>query len=191
MTMLQRNVAMAILSTLLVSFSTAFTPVAPPPLTVAAPAESAQLPSLVTSSSNLPAQSELLQRASFSTINLAAAAPTSVVAISDINYDGKVATTEADEYVVVTNASKGPIDVSGYYIYVATTGTQGPTFTFPKDSILKPGQTIRIYTNEIHKESGGYSFGSGKAIWNNRGGVAVLKDMKGTKLGEFKYTPKA
>ena len=186
---LGRRIALAV--ALLAPFSSAFT-VDPPPVTVAVP-ESAQIPSsFVSSSNNLPSQQELLQKSSFSTLNLAAAGSnpttsTSVFIITDINYNGKVPTTESDEYVVVTNSSKNPIDISGYYIYVATTGTQGPTFTFPKDSIIKPGQSLRIYTNEIHKETGGYSFGSGKAIWNNRGGLAVLKDFKGTKLGEFKY----
>jgi hypothetical protein len=53
--------------------------------------------------------------------------------------------------------------------------------------VLKAGESVRIYTNEIHKESGGYSFGSGKAIWSNNGGLAVLKDSAGKKIGEFKY----
>lgn len=109
------------------------------------------------------------------------------VYIADINYDGKVPKTESDEYVVVTNGSKSPVDLSGYYIYVFTSGTQGPTFTFPKDSILKPSSSVRVYTNEIHKETGGYSFGSGKAIWNNRGGLAVIRDSEGGKVGEFRY----
>ena len=117
-----------------------------------------------------------------------------IIIISSINYDGQVPKTESDEYVVITNNSKSPVDISGYYVYVATTGTQGPTFTFPKATksnnptvLLKGGESVKIYTNEIHKESGGYSFGSGKAIWSNKGGLAVLKDGAGKKIGEFKY----
>jgi hypothetical protein len=112
------------------------------------------------------------------------------VSITDIHYDGIVPKTEADEYVILSNGStNAPVDVSGYYIYVATTGTQGPTFSFPKGSTVKPSSSVRIYTNEIHKETGGYSYGSGKAIWNNNGGLAVLKDSNGKKLGEYKYKP--
>jgi len=124
-----------------------------------------------------------------------AAASTNVAAgsgvtITDIFYDGVVPKTESDEYVVVSNQSKSTVDISKYYIYVATTGTQGPTFYFPKDaSLLKPGASVRVYTNEIHKESGGYSFGSGKAIWSNNGGLAVLKDANGKKIAEYKYKP--
>lgn len=111
----------------------------------------------------------------------------SAISIADIRYDGVVPKTEADEYVVINNNSKDTIDVSGYYLYVATTGTQGPTFYFPKGSSIKPGTSVRIYTNEIHKETGGYSFGSGKAIWSNNGGLGVLKDDTGKKISEFKY----
>lgn len=191
-----------------VAVSEAFTIQAPP--AQAAVVSPNQLSAPVASSSmSLPSESELLRKASsFSTINLAAAAPvaatapaakpataatasTASVAITSINFDGKVPTTEADEYVVIANNSKAPVDLKDYYVYVATTGTQGPTFIFPKDSTIKPGQSVRVYTNEIHKETGGYTFKSGKAIWNNRGGLAVLKDGKGKKIGEFKYTPSA
>jgi hypothetical protein len=109
--------------------------------------------------------------------------------ISDIHYDGIVPKTEADEYVVIANGSKNPIDVSGYYMYVASNGSQGATFTFPKQSIIKPNSSVRVYTNEIHKETGGYNFGSGKAIWSNKGGLGVLKDSNGKKIGEYKYVP--
>jgi Lamin Tail Domain len=178
----------AIVAKLLSSVAvSAFTVVAPPSVAVAAPAP-LHVPSVIVSlSSQLPVQQELLQKASSSTIAPATTATGSVITISSINYDGKVPTTEADEYVVVTNTFKNEMDVSGYYVFVATTSTQGPTFTFPKVTILKPGQSVRIYTNEIHKETGGYSFGSGKAIWNNKGGLAVLKNGSGATISEFKY----
>lgn len=171
-------------------------------------------------SSNLPAQKELLEKVTGSTTTMISAATTATpstpstttsakqstppaptkaatntntatgVRIVEIYYDGKVPKTEADEYVVIENNSKSTQDISGYYIYVATSGTQGATFTFPKGATIAPGKSIRIYTNEIHKETGGYSFGSGKAIWNNKGGLAVLKDSNGKKLGEYKYVGK-
>lgn len=140
----------------------------------------------------LPSQNQLLASSSM----MLSAASTNLVQdtlvnIADINFDGKVPTSEADEYVVVKNGSKAPIDLAGYYIYVATTGTQGSTFYFPKDSVVKPGGTVRVYTDEIHKETGGYSFGSKKALWNNRGGLAVMKDSNDKKICEFKYKPPA
>ena len=38
------------------------------------------------------------------------------VSITGLNFDGKIPTTEADEYIVISNRSKSPIDVSGYYV---------------------------------------------------------------------------
>ena len=42
----------------------------------------------------------------------------------------------------------------------------GPEFTFPAWT-LGLGVVVRVYTNEIHSQWGGFSFGSGSAIWNN------------------------
>ena len=165
----------------------------PPVATVANSASSAPTaPS--TTASNLPSQKELLAKSSTSAASsssspaVSKSTPQNGITITSINYDGLVPKTESDEYITITNNSKTPTDISGYYVYVATTGTQGPTFTFPNKSMaLKAGESVRVYTNEIHKESGGYSFGSGKAIWSNKGGLAVLKDGNGKKIGEFKY----
>lgn len=169
------------------------TPAAPPPLQnlpsvvattpdLRSPVLSTHIPNTLRSSTNFLAAATLAPAAGVSTKQ---GGPP--VFITDINYDGKVPTTEADEYVVLTNGRASPLDISGYYIYVATSGSQGSTFTFPKNSMLKPSASVRIYTNEIHMETGGYSFGSGRALWNNRGGLAVVKDNNGKKIGEFKY----
>jgi len=108
--------------------------------------------------------------------------------IAEIFFDGKVPKTESDEYVIIQNSSsKDTINVSGYSVYPATSGNQGSTFVFPKGSTIKPNSSVRIYTNEIHKETGGYSWGSGRALWSNKGGLGVLKDNNGKKLGEYKY----
>ena len=169
----------------------------PPPVEQVKVAQSSAATAPVTSASNLPSQQELAQKAKAAeqpqqkapkSTNVAAGAG---ITISDIRFDGKVPKTEADEYVVVTNNSNAPQDVSGYYVYVATTGTQGPTYYFPKGTTLKPNQSVRIYTNEVHMETGGYTYGSGKALWSNNGGLAVLKDSKGKKITEYKYKPSA
>lgn len=167
-----------------------------PPLPPSAPAtRPMQIREIVPSTTTLTTSTSPLSSSNL--IAVASVTPTPSTSgppllITDINFDGKVPTTEADEYVVLTNPRPTPLDLSGYYLYVATNGSQGATFTFPKNSpTLKPNASIRIYTNEIHPESGGYSFGSGKALWNNKGGLAVLKDSNGKKLGEFKYPAKA
>lgn len=164
----------------------------PPP--AATVTTSPATPAPPSTASSLSSQKELLAKISSSPTSSepskSAASSKEGISITSINYDGVVPKTESDEYVVLTNNSKSLQDISGYYIYVATTGTQGPTFTFPKGTQLKAGESVRVYTNEIHKENGGYSFGSGKAIWSNSGGLGVLKDGSGKKLGEYKYTTK-
>ena len=60
-------------------------------------------------------------------------------------------------------------------------------FTFPPLTELKPGQIVRVYTNEDHPESGGYSFDRGIQIWNNKGGKGMLKDDTGKEISQFVY----
>mmetsp|Transcript_28525 Transcript_28525/g.61140 ORF Transcript_28525/g.61140 Transcript_28525/m.61140 type:complete len:202 (+) Transcript_28525:105-710(+) len=184
----------------LVCKANAFTAAPPVVIDVPESAVVSSLPSasqMQTFSSNLPSQRELLDKVGSLTI-ASAAAPKSTnmaagagISIADIRYDGAVPKTESDEYVLINNSSKDAVDVSGYFIYPATSGTQGSTFYFPKGSLIKPNSSVRIYTNEIHKETGGYSWGSGKALWSNKGGLAILKDSNGKKLGEYKYVPPA
>ncbi len=62
-----------------------------------------------------------------------------------------------------------------------------PSFTFPS-YILEPGESIRVYTNEIHPEWGGFSFGYGSAVWNNSSpDTAVLYDAQGVEVSRKSY----
>ena len=53
--------------------------------------------------------------------------------------------------------------------------------------MLKAEQRVKVYTNEIHEESGGYSFQSEKEVWHNSGGKAVLEDADNNVIHEVKY----
>ena len=81
-----------------------------------------------------------------------------------IFYDGTVPQTEADEYVEIRSYGMGAVNLAGWYLRDIKDGT--PTFNFPS-FLLQAGQTIRVYTNQVHPESGGFSFGRGTSIWNN------------------------
>ena len=64
-----------------------------------------------------------------------------------------------------------------------------PSLFFP-DFTLGSGQAVRVYTNEIHPESGGFSFGSGRAVWNNRDpDRANLIDNNGNLVSSKSYPP--
>jgi beta-lactamase superfamily II metal-dependent hydrolase len=86
------------------------------------------------------------------------------VQITYIFYDGLVYRTESDEYVEITNLGDTSQDLEGWVLKDISEGN--PSFTFPS-YVLAPGAKIRVYTNEIHPEWGGFSFRYGKAIWNN------------------------
>ena len=45
----------------------------------------------------------------------------------------------------------------------------------------------RVYTNEHHPESCGFSFGSGSAIWNNKGDYGHLYDASGAEVSTYCY----
>jgi len=106
------------------------------------------------------------------------------VQITNIFYDGIVARTESDEYVEISNLGSTPVDLAGW---VLKDISGSPSFTFPS-YILQPGQVARVYTNEIHSEYGGFSFGSGTAVWNNSNpDTAVLYDAQGKEMSRKSY----
>jgi len=107
------------------------------------------------------------------------------VQITYIFYDGVVYRTESDEYVEITNLGDTSQDLKGWVLMDISEGY--PSLTFPT-YILQPGKTIRVYTNEIHSEYGGFSFGSGKAVWNNSSpDTAVLYCAQGDEVSRKSY----
>ena len=107
------------------------------------------------------------------------------VKITKIFYDGLEPRTESDEYAEIKNLGSESVDLEGWVIKDTSEGY--PSFTFPA-YILQPGNSIRVYTNEIHPEYGGFSFGSGKAIWNNSSpDTAVLYNAQGQEVSRKSY----
>ncbi len=106
------------------------------------------------------------------------------VVISDIRYNGAVKRTESDEYVEITNSGLASVDVSGWRIKAGDT-TQD--FSFPKGTVLSSRKSFRVYTDEVHPETGGFKFGIKRAIWNNKGGVGRLYDGQGRLVDSFNY----
>jgi hypothetical protein len=106
------------------------------------------------------------------------------VVISNIFYDGLVKQVEADEYVEIANQGSQPVDIGGWRI---NAGDPGQDFVFPASFVLAAGQSCRVYTDETHLESCGFSFGSGRAIWNNKGEVGVLYNAQDEVVSEKGY----
>ena len=92
--------------------------------------------------------------------------PSGDVRITHIHYNG-AGRQEPDEYVQIENFDRKLVQRGDWtlrdkanHVYIF------PTFT------MKPGKVCRVYTSEIHTEWCGFSYGSGGAIWNNRGDCA-------------------
>ncbi|MBI1241744.1 MAG: hypothetical protein GC195_09440 [Nostoc sp. RI_552] len=107
------------------------------------------------------------------------------VTISRLVYKGEVKRTQADEYIEITNLGNSTADISGWKITSA--GSAKQVFTFPQGTILEGGKNFRVYTNQEHSESGGFSFGSKTAIWNDAGDEAKLFDAQGNNVSTFAY----
>ncbi len=107
------------------------------------------------------------------------------IVISYIHYNGVVPRTESDEYVEITNEGTVSQDLEDWRLVDIAEGY--PEFRFPT-FVLEPGRSIRVYTNEIHLEWGGFSFESGRAVWNNSDtDVAVLYDNAGVEVSRRSY----
>jgi len=107
------------------------------------------------------------------------------VQITYIFYDGVVYRTESDEYVEITNLGDTSQDLEGWVLKDISEGY--PSFTFPS-YVLAPGAKIRVYTNEIHSEWGGFSFRYGKAVWNNTDpDWAALYNAQGQEVSRKSY----
>ena len=105
------------------------------------------------------------------------------VVISHIFYDGVVPRVESDEYAEISNRGGAAVDLAGWRL---NAGDPGQVFIFPSFT-LQPGQTCRVYTNEDHPEHCGFSFRSGRALWNNKGECGYLYDANGDMVSQYCY----
>ncbi len=113
----------------------------------------------------------------------APASAKSRVIIAAIFFDGRKGRDEPDEYAVIRNVGSIPVNLQGWRL---NAGAKGQDFIFP-NFILQPGQECRVYTNEIHPEYCGFSFGSEKALWKNSGDCGYLYDEKGQLISKYCY----
>ena len=107
---------------------------------------------------------------------------TSVV-ISFVFYDGLVPKVESDEYAEILNQGSKPVNVAGWRL---NAGSPDQDFIFP-DFVLQPGQACRVYTNEVHTETCGFSFNRTEAIWRNSGDCGYLYDAASTLISSHCY----
>ena len=95
--------------------------------------------------------------------------------------------SESDEYVQIANLGNAPVNLAGWWLQDVSDGS--PTFSFPTYTIA-PAARVRVYTNEVHSEWGGFSFQRGSSIWNNSDpDVAGLFNSQGVQVSKRTYPP--
>lgn len=108
------------------------------------------------------------------------AAPGDVI-ISSIRYNGDVPQVESDEYAVITNRGGAVVNIGNWRL---NAGEDDQNFYFP-DFNLQPGQSCRVYTDEVHSDTCGFTFSRGDAIWRNSGDCGALFDASGAEVSRF------
>jgi hypothetical protein len=89
--------------------------------------------------------------------------------------------------VQIANLGGATVDLTGWRLVDIDDGN--PEFTFPSH-ILSPGGRVRVYTDQVHPEWGGFSFGKGTAIWSNSTpDTAGLLDHLGAQVSTKSYPP--
>ncbi|PKB57247.1 MAG: hypothetical protein BZY73_04140 [SAR202 cluster bacterium Casp-Chloro-G3] len=117
------------------------------------------------------------------------AGPPTGIIIECIFFDGLVLRSESDEYVQLLNTTAVEIDLAGWVL--RDTADDTPSFAFP-DYQLRPSGRIRVYTDEVHPEWGGFTFGWGRSVWNNNPSepdTAGLFNPQGQLVSAKSYPP--
>lgn len=118
---------------------------------------------------------------------IAAASGTPDVQIACIFFDGVVSRREPDEYVEIVNWGDTSQDLDGWTLADISDGQ--PSFVFPAE-LLGAGGSVRVYTDEQHQESGGFTFARGTAVWSNSDpDTAGLYNRAGELVSTRSYPP--
>ncbi len=99
-------------------------------------------------------------------------------------------TAQADEFVEVANLGGAAQLMTGWHI---RTGASGADFRFAPASVLRPGQSCRVYTNQTHPDScPGHGFGSSSPLWDDAAGFAqITVDYPALVADQTRYTADA
>ena len=115
--------------------------------------------------------------------------PQADVVISYVFYQGTEPWYEGDEYAEIRNSGSESVDLAGWVLW-AGDDVPWQRLGFPH-FIMRPGQVCRVYTNQTHLDTCGFSFGSRYPVWDNEGDVASLYDSAGQLRSQYCYGTKA
>lgn len=87
------------------------------------------------------------------------------------------------EYVVLENTRGVDSSIAGWTICDAASHC----FRFPPGAVVAAGGEVVVYTGAGKSDGGRYFMGRGRAVWNNDGDTATLRDRDGTTVLVFRY----
>ncbi len=79
------------------------------------------------------------------------------------------------EYVIISNTGTATLTLGGWSLC----DTAGHCYTFPASAMLSSGDRVYVYTGPGRSGEGRYYMNRFRAVWNNRGDVATLRDASG------------
>lgn len=104
-----------------------------------------------------------------------------LIEVSSIRLDG-TGKAQPDEHIEITNPGEQGLDMSGWR---AEAGHVDQFFVFPTGFTLPPGETCRLYTNQVLDDScGDHTCGHDKPILNNGGDCGQFYDALGLLIVE-------
>ena len=109
------------------------------------------------------------------------------VQITGMLRDGAISPNEPDEYVEISNQGTVAQDLTNWHLDSERGSASGQVFHFPPRFVMRPGQVCRVYTDEMHPEWCGLSFGyRWSGVWsNNEPDAAVLVDEAGAVVSRW------
>ena len=90
-----------------------------------------------------------------------------------------------EEHVEITSFEDTDINMKNWLIQDAV----GHTYRFP-EYILKPGETVYIWTGDGVNEDKNLYWGRRSPVWNNTGDTATLRNPDGVEIHKYEYSPK-
>ncbi|MBN1145673.1 MAG: lamin tail domain-containing protein [Anaerolineales bacterium] len=106
---------------------------------------------------------------------------TGYVIISYIFFKGEK-WAEPNEFVEIHNLSDNPVQLKNWTVK----NLENHVYVFP-EYILLPGQFCRVYTNQYHSGTCGFTFNNPAPIWDDLSDCAYLKDSLGVLVDEYCY----
>ncbi|WP_322496830.1 lamin tail domain-containing protein, partial [Chloroflexus sp.] len=87
------------------------------------------------------------------------------------------------EFVVITNASYEPIDLTGWTLI--DEGAKH-SYTFPAFTLVG-GAEVKLWTKPGVNDANNLYWGLRRPVWNNTGDTAILRDANGNLISRYTY----